>query len=134
MTRNRLLRFAVNYLRENLYKPDTFLHQWCPLYRDSTVEKKESVFSHVYRTLTPQSGSLQMNRILSRFLTFQQNRQEKQTCCQHNTFKDVIEKAKKVRWEFNKQHHSPRDIFNKLFLEKQYMICTFIFEIHLFCS
>ena len=35
-----------NYLRENLYKADIsikrtlFLHQWCPLYRDSTVTFK----------------------------------------------------------------------------------------------
>ena len=28
----------LNYLRKNLYKADTFFfHQWCPLYRDSTV-------------------------------------------------------------------------------------------------
>ena len=73
-----------------------------------------------------------MEEILSRFFTFQDNRQEKQRCCQNNTFKDVIEKSKKVRWELNKQHQSPCGILRKLFLEKQYMTCTFVFEIHLF--
>ena len=72
------------------------MHQWCPLYRDSTVEKKESVFSHVYRTLTPQSGSLQMDQILSRFLTFQQNRQEKKHVVNITPLRMLLKKLKKL--------------------------------------
>ena len=33
------LALQSNHLKKNLYKPLTlFLHQWCPLYRDSTVK------------------------------------------------------------------------------------------------
>ena len=42
----------LNYLRKNLYKADTlfFLHQWCPLYRDSTELPHELLRARLHET------------------------------------------------------------------------------------
>ena len=94
--------------------------------------EEQSIFSRVHETLASQRVSLQMVGTLSSFVTFQRNRQEKQTCYQYNTPKNIIEKVEKVRREHNKKHHSLREIFNRLFIEMQYMLYAFICEIHFF--
>ena len=72
--------------------------------------------------------------LLSSFVTFQRKRQAKQRCCQYNSSKNVIEKDEKVRGKHKKKHRSLREIFSNLFIEMQYMLHTFTFEIHFFVT
>ena len=58
--------------------------------------KGESVFSHMRKNLASQSASLQMSRFLSSVFRFQRNKPNRQTYCQYNPSKDIIENAKRL--------------------------------------
>ena len=68
--------------------------------------EEESVFSRVRKNLTPQRASLGLDGTLSSILAFQMNRIDGQPCHQYDPSTEVLVKAKKVTWEYNKEHGS----------------------------
>lgn len=94
--------------------------------------EENSCFIRARKNLTPQRASLQMSATLSSILGFQLNRPNRHTSYQYNLSEEIIEIAKKVTWEYNKQHYSSSMVFNRLFIEMQYMLGTHISEVDLF--
>ena len=64
---------------------------------------------------------------------FQLNSPNIQTCYQHNSSEDIIGKAKKVAWEYNKQHLVHQWFMAGYFSDANYMYDTFISEVDSFC-
>ena len=69
----------------------------------STAEEG-SLFSRVRKNLTSQRASLQLDGALSSIILFQLNRPQGQPCYKYEPSPKVIEKAKKVTWEYNQAH------------------------------
>ena len=71
------------------------------LTQGNSIAKEDSIFSRVRKNL-------------SQHLPITKNRPDRHTCYQYNPSKDVNEKAKKVTWEYNKQHCSSSVGFSRL--------------------
>lgn len=65
---------------------------------------EESLFSRVRKNLTAYRSSLSLDGSLSSIITFQMNREDGEQCFEYSPSNDVLDKAKKVTWEYNKEH------------------------------
>ena len=70
---------------------------------------EESLFSRVRKNLTAHRSILSLDGSLSSIITFQMNRKGEK-CFEYCPSNNVLQKAKKATWEYNKAHQSKEKV------------------------